>query len=66
MPIAFKGKRSLLSLTRVIDSDAILIAVAHNQFKQLSLDEIKAFGKANHVLYDLKYLLKADEVDGRL
>ena len=46
--------------------DAILLTVAHNEFKQLSLDEIKAFGRANHVLYDLKYLLKADEVDGRL
>jgi len=46
--------------------DAIILAVAHNEFKQLSLNEIKAFGKANHVLYDLKYLLKADEVDGRL
>ena len=46
--------------------DAILIAVAHNQFKQLSLEEIKAYGKDKHVIYDLKYLLKADEVDGRL
>ena len=46
--------------------DAILIAVAHNQFKQLSLEEIKAYGKVKHVIYDLKYLLKADEVDGRL
>jgi UDP-N-acetyl-D-glucosamine/UDP-N-acetyl-D-galactosamine dehydrogenase len=46
--------------------DAILIAVAHNQFKQLSLEEIKAYGRDKHVIYDLKYLLKADEVDGRL
>jgi len=46
--------------------DAILIAVAHNQFKQLSLEEIKAYGKDKHVIYDLKYLFKADEVDGRL
>ena len=46
--------------------DAILIAVAHNQFKQLRLEEIKAYGKDKHVIYDLKYLLKADEVDGRL
>jgi len=46
--------------------DAILLTVAHNEFKQLSLDEIKGFGRTNHVLYDLKYLLKADEVDGRL
>ena len=46
--------------------DAIILTVAHNEFKQLSLDKIKSFGKANHVIYDLKYLLKADEVDGRL
>jgi UDP-N-acetyl-D-galactosamine dehydrogenase len=46
--------------------DAILLAVAHNEFKEMSLKQIKAFGKDNHVLYDIKYLLKADEVDGRL
>jgi len=46
--------------------DAILLAVAHDEFKELSLDQIKAFGKDNHVLYDIKYLLKASEVDGRL
>jgi UDP-N-acetyl-D-galactosamine dehydrogenase len=46
--------------------DAILIAVAHNQFKQLSPVEIRALGKDKHILYDLKYVLKADEVDGRL
>ena len=46
--------------------DAILLAVAHDEFKELSLKQIKAFGKDNHVLYDIKYLLKASEVDGRL
>jgi UDP-N-acetyl-D-galactosamine dehydrogenase len=46
--------------------DAILLAVAHDEFKEFSLEQIKAFGKDNHVLYDIKYLLKADEVDGRL
>ena len=46
--------------------DAILLAVAHDEFKALSLAQIKAFGKDNHVLYDIKYLLKANEVDGRL
>ena len=46
--------------------DAILLAVAHDEFKRLSLEQIKAFGKDNHVLYDIKYLLKANEVDGRL
>jgi UDP-N-acetyl-D-glucosamine/UDP-N-acetyl-D-galactosamine dehydrogenase len=46
--------------------DAILLAVAHDEFKELSLAQIKAFGKDNHVLYDIKYLLQANEVDGRL
>jgi len=46
--------------------DAILLAVAHDEFKALSVEQIKAFGKDNHVLYDIKYLLKANEVDGRL
>ena len=46
--------------------DAILLAVAHDEFKELSIDQIKAFGKDSHVLYDIKYLLDASEVDGRL
>ena len=46
--------------------DAIILAVAHDEFKTLSVEQIKAFGKDNHVLYDIKYLLNANEVDGRL
>jgi len=46
--------------------DAILLAVAHDEFKELSVEQIKAFGKDSHVLYDIKYLLKVNEVDGRL
>jgi len=46
--------------------DSIVLAVAHDIFKNLSLEKIKEFGKENHVLYDIKYILKASEVDGRL
>ena len=46
--------------------DAIILAVAHNQFRKLTVNEIKTFGKIKHVIYDVKYLFKADEVDGRL
>ena len=46
--------------------DAILLAVAHDEFKELSSDQIRAFGKDNHILFDVKYLLNANEVDGRL
>jgi len=46
--------------------DAILLAVAHDEFKVLSVEQIRAFGKDSHVLYDIKYLLDASESDGRL
>jgi UDP-N-acetyl-D-galactosamine dehydrogenase len=46
--------------------DAIILAVSHRQFKQMGLDEIKALGKENSVIYDIKYLFPADAVDGRL
>ena len=46
--------------------DAIVIAVAHDKFKAYSPNEIKDFGKDNHIIYDIKYLLNADHVDGRL
>lgn len=37
--------------------DAIIIAVAHNQFMQLAPSQIQAFGKESSVIYDLKYVL---------
>ena len=46
--------------------NAILLAVAHDEFKALSVEQIRAFGKNNHVLYDIKYLLDANDSDGRL
>lgn len=46
--------------------DAIILAVKHDQFVQMGEEKIRAFGKENHVLYDIKYVLPADKVDGRL
>ena len=46
--------------------DAILLAVSHDEFKALTVEQIRAYGKDNHVLYDIKYLIKANESDGRL
>jgi len=46
--------------------DAIVLAVAHNEFIELGADEIRSYGKREHVLYDIKYILSADVVDGRL
>ena len=46
--------------------DAIVMAVAHEKFKQYSLLNLKAFAKKSYVLFDVKYLLGKDQVDGRL
>nr|HIL74805.1 Vi polysaccharide biosynthesis UDP-N-acetylglucosamine C-6 dehydrogenase TviB [Rhodospirillales bacterium] len=46
--------------------DAVIIAVAHHQFKAMGISAIRALGKKNHVLYDIKYILPAEKVDGRL
>ncbi|MAY06941.1 MAG: Vi polysaccharide biosynthesis UDP-N-acetylglucosamine C-6 dehydrogenase TviB [Verrucomicrobiales bacterium] len=46
--------------------DAIVLAVAHDIFKDFSIEQIKDFGKDNYVLYDIKYLFGNNEVDGRL
>ena len=46
--------------------DAIILAVAHRQFKDLGAENIHRYGRASHVLYDIKHLLPATDVDGRL
>lgn len=46
--------------------DAIILAVAHHQFKEMGAVAIRALGKADAVLYDLKYVLASDESDLRL
>ena len=46
--------------------DAIVVAVGHQEFRDMGAEAIAALGKPNHVLYDLKYLLPADKSDLRL
>ena len=46
--------------------DAILLAVAHEQFKQMDIKQVRALGKPDSVVYDLKYLFPADQTDERL
>lgn len=46
--------------------DAIVLAVAHDQFVSLGVDAIRRFGKPDHVLYDIKSILPKTSVDARL
>ncbi len=46
--------------------DAIILAVAHEQFVAMGSDVIRQFGKAENVLYDIKSILPKESVDARL
>ncbi|MCB1877871.1 MAG: Vi polysaccharide biosynthesis UDP-N-acetylglucosamine C-6 dehydrogenase TviB [Chromatiales bacterium] len=46
--------------------DAVILAVAHRQFTSMGAQAIRALGKPEHVLFDVKYVLPADQVDARL
>jgi len=46
--------------------DAIVLAVAHDEFRRMGVQAVRALGKPMHVLYDVKHLFKAAEVEGRL
>ena len=46
--------------------DAIVLGVAHEEFRRMGVGRVRALARKNHVLYDIKYLFKPDEVDGRL
>ena len=46
--------------------DAVILAVAHNQFRDLGIEGIKQFTKDDAVIYDLKYILPNDTSNLRL
>jgi UDP-N-acetyl-D-galactosamine dehydrogenase len=46
--------------------DAIIIAVAHQEFKEMGVAKIHAFAKPVSVVYDIKYVLPPDDSDLRL
>lgn len=46
--------------------EAIVLAVAHDQFKAMGVDAIRKLGRSDCVIYDIKYVLPVESVDGRL
>lgn len=55
-----------ISKPAVNNYDGIILAVAHNEFVELGVEQIRAFGKNEHVLYDLKYVFTKEDTDIRL
>jgi UDP-N-acetyl-D-galactosamine dehydrogenase len=46
--------------------DAVVLGVAHDEFRRMGIAGVRELARKNHVLYDIKYVFRADEVDGRL
>ena len=49
-----------------LDYDAIIIAVAHQEFKNMGIEKIRSFGKDGALIYDLKWIFKEADTDLRL
>lgn len=60
------GLRPVVSIEPKGQYDAIVLALAHEQFTQMTVQEFNQLGKAKHVLYDLKYVLDQSQSDIRL
>jgi len=56
----------LLGEPQTGDYDAVIIAVAHDQFRETGAAGLRAYCKPDGILYDVKYLLPSNVVDGRL
>lgn len=46
--------------------DGMILAVAHQEFREMGAEVLRSFGKAGALLYDLKYVLPAIDADLRL
>jgi len=59
------GLRPVRTLKRA-HYDAAVVAVGHREFKALGAAGVRRLCRRRHVLYDIKYVYPAAEVDGRL
>ncbi len=46
--------------------DAVILTVAHEEFRAMGSETIRKLGKDTSVLFDVKYILDKESVDGRL
>ncbi|WP_298718263.1 Vi polysaccharide biosynthesis UDP-N-acetylglucosamine C-6 dehydrogenase TviB [uncultured Oceanisphaera sp.] len=51
---------------KAAEYDAVIMAVAHKQFAEMGVGQLRDLCKPTHVIYDLKYILPADASDLRL
>ena len=64
IPINLAG--SVVNTLETAAYDAIVVAVAHDEFIEAGAEALREYGKSNHVLFDVKYAFSKEETDGRL
>jgi UDP-N-acetyl-D-galactosamine dehydrogenase len=57
---------TLLRTPRARHYDAAVVAVAHRQFRELGPRGVRRLCKRAHIVYDIKHVFPATQVDGRL
>ncbi|WP_345867266.1 Vi polysaccharide biosynthesis UDP-N-acetylglucosamine C-6 dehydrogenase TviB [Shewanella algae] len=56
----------LISELKESNYDGIILAVDHSELKEMGIEKVRALGKQNHVVYDVKYVFPLDAADIRL
>ena len=56
----------LIEYPAIDQYEGIIISVSHDQFIKMGVDEIRSFGKNDHILYDLKNIFQVEDSDIRL
>lgn len=64
--VATEYKITMLNKLQEQHYDAVILAVAHEEFKEMGVSALRRLGKSEHVLYDIKHVLTLEESDGRL
>jgi UDP-N-acetyl-D-glucosamine/UDP-N-acetyl-D-galactosamine dehydrogenase len=60
------GLKPTKSVAKGAKYDAVVLAVAHDEFKMSGAARLRRYAKPKHVLYDIKHLFPAADTDGRL
>tara|TARA_B100000787_G_scaffold169589_1_gene161243 strand:+ start:240 stop:1508 length:1269 start_codon:yes stop_codon:yes gene_type:complete len=59
-------KYNFLSEIKKSKYDGIILAVAHDKFKDIGIKKIRKYGKSSVAIYDLKHIFNKDQSDLRL
>jgi UDP-N-acetyl-D-glucosamine/UDP-N-acetyl-D-galactosamine dehydrogenase len=67
-PAEVKHEYGIDLITELKEStyDGIILAVDHSELKAMGIEKVRALGKQNHVVYDVKYVFPLDAADIRL